>query len=210
MFSSSNVINYFGEVDKKNQKEPIQGIENVVDNYFNSNANLDYIVNHEQAGGKAIEPYLNMNGIKTCSVLNSFSFNDFGTKDETKQAMVDLVKTQISTHFNANKDPIHRKSPVLCCKNSHWISVVGYFENTGNVVIVDSSNGNQKGSNIYVQNIDDFIKTNLINESQDYGFTVDMIFSSNDEEIDSKKFDVYSLDNFKQMDEVNEMIANYF
>ncbi len=210
LFSATNVINYFDEVDINNKKGPAKGIDNVVDRYFDSNSNLEKLLNKEMAGGEIIEKYLNMNGIKTCSVLNSSSFDYFGTKDETKQAMTDIVKTQISMHFKDNKNRVNRKSPVLCCKNFHWVSVVGYFENTGNVVVVDSNNGYKKDSKIYVKNIDDFIKTNLINEDKDYGFTAEMIFSSKDEEVDSKSFDVYSVDNFEKMDEVNNMLSTYF
>ncbi len=210
LFSATNVINYFGEVDINNKQDPTKGIDNIVDNYLNSNGDFEKLLNKKTEVSETIEKYLNMNGVKTCSVLNSITPNYFGNRDETKQAVVDIVKTQISTHFNANKNRVNRKSPVLCCKNSHWVSIVGYFENTGNVVIVDSSNGYKQDSRIYVQNIDDFIKTNLINEDKNYGFTAEMIFSSKDEKVDSKRFDVYSVDNFEQMDEVNNMLSTYF
>lgn len=210
LFSSTNVINYFGEADINNKHDPVKGIDSAVDNYLNSNGDFQKLLNKKTEVSETIEKYLNASGIKTCSVVNSSSLDYFGTKDETKQAMTDIVKTQISMHFKANKSRVNRKSPILCCKNSHWISVVGYFEDTGNVVVVDSSNGDKQDSRIYVQNIDDFIKTNLINEDKNYGFTAEMIFSSRDEKVDSKRFDVYSVDNFEKMDEVNNMLATHF
>lgn len=162
MMASMNAVNFFGSMDK-HKKKPIQGVDNAISYYLKSGGDR-LKLDDNMWGRGTISKYLNKNKIKTCTIVNGGSFDYFDTKKESEENLVRIIKKQFESHFKADKNRPNKESPVLSFGHNHWISVVKYFEDTGNVVVVDSLNGFRKDSKIYVKNIEDLIKEDLLTE----------------------------------------------
>ena len=76
-------MNYFGVVAQENLRNPVQGLDNVIDYYLRTGGNRNDFDN-EMKDNNIISKYLNENGISTCRVLNFVRTNMVGI-DVAKQ-----------------------------------------------------------------------------------------------------------------------------
>lgn len=209
LMTTMNQMNYFGVVDQDRLRDPVQGVQHVIDYYLNSGGRRDDFNGNNMQNDDMIEKYLNHNGISTCKVTDMMTTDGIG-ENEARQQVANIAVDQIKAHFNAQK-PFDRMSPVSICGGSHWITIVDYFEDTGNVVVVDSLNGYRYESKIEVRNINEVIKGRVSPSEERAGFmALDLIFTSNRGLIDKVGYLVSSENDFILLEETKNTIALYF
>ncbi len=209
LMTTMNQMNYFGVVDQNRLRNPIQGVQNVIDYYLNSGGHRDELQRNEMQNDDMIEKYLNHNGISTCKVTDIVKVDGID-EDGNSQVVADIAINQIKAHFNPNR-PFDRMSPVSICGRSHWITIVDYFEDTDNVVVVDSSNGYGHESKIEVKNINEVVKGRVSQSEERMGHMIlDLIFTSNSGWIGRVGYSVSSEDNFSALEIAKNTIATYF
>ena len=187
LMSTRNVLNFF-DVEEEPARNPIQGVQNVIDNYLNRGGILDHIKKNDMQDDIDIREWLNKNQISTLHATNCALAGDFNNND-AKKKLIEIVKEQIMTHFDiSNARPSNRMSPIIAGGHGHWLTIVGYYKNTDNVIIVDSLNGYKNESKISVVNIDKLIEEKLIT-NQGEALIIELIFTA-------KRNNVNNLDEF--------------
>lgn len=116
-------------------------------------------------------------------------------------------------------------SPVAICSKYHWITIVKYFEDTDNVLVVDSANGLSRESKVYVKNINEVLKWRVSEVEEEYteidhgrrvkkkrttGVVLDMIFTSNRGLSRDVGYYVTSDDDFATIPHVLDVLHEYF
>ena len=207
LMSARNVLNFFGGAQQP-AILPVQGVQNVVDDYLNRGGNRACLNNNMQDDA-SIGQWLNRNEISTLNVTDCTVTGNFNNENDAKKKLIEIVKDQIITHFDANNKPNNKISPIISGGHNHWITIVGYYKNTNNVVVVDSLNGYKNESKIFVKNIDKLIEEKLIT-NQGEAWITELIFTAKKNNVGNSEIFVSSIDNFGGQNIAKNQISQFF
>ncbi len=129
IFSATNVINYFNCI--KNNGQPIQGFNNVINHYLNNGGkkeNLNNILGFEE-----LSEYLTSNKIDIYNLAYEERLSSLPSVDVAKQDQTNNIKEFIKAHFKSNNN-----SPILNLNNGHWQTFAAYDEIDEKILLVDS------------------------------------------------------------------------